>query len=154
MQCEMRKLRVESNELLPHLSPSKQANGVKISIGSTYWRCRVGLTFHRISIDCRRRVLCGCLMLLLLLYLVRARTHTNTQRHKCSTVRVWTQKGNGGRWVGGGYSCYAQSDAFDTHVTTTTTAETLPSAFIVLAHCGLNLDVYYALLAHLDAGNR
>lgn len=55
---------------------------------------------------------------------------------------------------GGGYSCYAQSDAFDTHVTTTTTAETLPSAFIVLAHCGLNLDVYYALLAHLDAGNR
>lgn len=102
MQCEMRKLRVESNELLHHLSPSKQANGVKISIGSTYWRCRVGLTFHRISIDCRRRVLCGCLMLLLLLYLVRARTHTNTQRHKCSTVRVWTQKGNGGRWVGGG----------------------------------------------------
>lgn len=153
----MRKLRVESNELLHHLSPSKQANGVKISIGSTYWRCRVELTFHGISIDCRRRrrVLCGCLMLLLLLYLVRARTHTNTQRHKCSTVRVWTQKGNGGRWVGGwGYSCYAQSDAFDTHVTTTTTAETLPSAFIVLAHCGLNLDVYYALLAHLDAGNR
>lgn len=93
-------------------------------------------------------------MLLLLLYLVRARTHT----HKDINARrcVCEQRGGiveGGVW--GGYSCYAQSNAFDTHVTTTTTeAETLPSAFIVLADCGLNLDVYYALLAHLDAGNR
>lgn len=76
MQFEMRKLRVNSNELLHHLSPSTQHNCVKISIGSTYWRCWVGLTYHRISIDCRRRVLCDVIVIALL----SSRSHTHTHK--------------------------------------------------------------------------